>query len=432
VQRIRFVGREINTTLQRPGGWTLAESSGSVHTGKNERVDADSFSAQLKPLLVLTSIFGVNFAARIIYAPLMPEIEKYLNISHGEAGSLFLLISIGYFMSLAGSGWVAARLTHRKTITLSSMVVGLALIGAAFSNSLWTMRLSLLILGIAAGLYLPSGIATLMDSVSARNWGKAIAVHELAPNLAFAASPLVSELVLVWFSWQTVVVLFGIAALLMGLVFARFGSGGDFPGVAPSFESFKPFLRQPAFWLMLFLFGLGISGTLGTFTMLPLYLVNDHGIERNIANSLTAFSKIPGLGMAFVGGWFTDRIGAKTTLTYVFLLTGITTILMGVTSAPWVIVVLFVQAMLAVCFFPAGFAALSRIGPSNARNIAVSLTVPFAFLFGGGAVPTAIGFMGDVASFSLGITLLGVFIVSGALLSLFLKFQGGADGSENI
>jgi NNP family nitrate/nitrite transporter-like MFS transporter len=117
---------------------------------------------------------------------------------------------------------------------------------------------------------------------------------------------------------------------------------------------------------------------------------------------------------------------------FVFLLSGITTILKGLASPPWVLVALFVQGMLGVCFFPAGFAALSRIAPSNARNIAVSLTVPFAFLFGGGAVPGAIGLMGDVASFSLGITLLGVLILSGALISLLLKFQGGTNGFENI
>jgi NNP family nitrate/nitrite transporter-like MFS transporter len=409
----------------------MAESIRSAHTDNIESSNSDSFSAQLKPLIVLTSIFGVNFASRIIYAPLMPEIEKDLNISHGEAGSLFLLISIGYFISLTGSGWVAARLTHRKTITLSSMALGLAMIGTAFSNSLWTIRLSLLVLGLAAGLYLPSGIATLMEFISTRHRGKAIAVHELAPNLAFVSAPLLSELVLVWFSWQTAVVCFGIAALLIGVMFARFGSGGDFPGVAPSFDSFKPFFREPAFWLMLFLFGLGICGTLGTYTMLPLYLINDHGIERNFANSLVAFSRISGLGMAFVGGWLTDRIGAKMTLIYVFLLSGITTILMGITSTPWVMVVVFVQPMLAVCFFPAGFSALSHIGPPKARNIAVSLTVPFAFLFGGGAVPTVIGFMGDVASFALGIVLVGVLILSGAFLAGFLKFQdkGGDDGS---
>ncbi len=77
--------------------------------------------------------------------------------------------------------------------------------------------------------------------------------------------------------------------------------------------------------------------------------------------------------------------------------------------------------MLAVCFFPAGFAALSRIGPAGARNIAVSLAVPVAFMIGGGAVPTLIGFMGDIISFAAGIGLVGGMIAIGAMLAYFLK-----------
>jgi NNP family nitrate/nitrite transporter-like MFS transporter len=401
----------------------LAELNRSTDTDKSPPLNADDFRSHLKPLLVLTSIFFVNFTARIIYAPLLPEIERGLNISHGEAGSLFLLISTGYFISLLCSGWFSARLTHRKTIIFSTIVLGLALIGTAFGNNLWTIRLNLLILGMAAGLYLPSGIATLMASIHSRNLGKAVAVHELAPILGFAASPLLSELVLVWFSWQTVVVLLGITALLMGLVFARFGRGGDFPGVAPSFDAFKPFWSEPSFWLVLLLFGLGISGSLGVYTMLPLYLIKQHDITRSLANSLVGLSRVSGIGMTLVGGWITDRMGAKKTLIYVFMLTGIMTVLIGITSGPLPLIAVFLQPMMAICFFPAGFTALSRIGPSNARNIAVSLTVPFAFLFGGGAVPAVIGFMGDVASFSLGIVLVGVLIISGAFLAGFLKFQ---------
>lgn len=389
--------------------------------------NSDSFSAHLKPLLVLTSIFFVNFTARIIYAPLMSEIEKDLRISHGEAGALFFLISVGYFITLVSSGWFAARLTHRKTITLSSMVLGLALFGTALSSSIWAARLSMLMLGMAAGLYLPSGIATLMALISSRHQGKAIAVHELAPNLSFVVSPLLSELVMVWYPWKVAVIFLGIAALLVGLVFARFGGGGNFPGVAPSFNSFKPFFRESAFWLMLLLFGLAIGNSLGIYSMLPLYLIHEIGIERNFANSLVALSRVSGLAMIFVGGWMTDRVGAKKTLIIIFLLSGVATILIGAASGAWVLMAVFLQPMLSVCFFPAGFSALSRIGPSNARNIAVSLTVPFAFLFGGGAVPIGIGFMGDVTSFALGIVLVGILILAGAFLAGFLNLRDKAN-----
>jgi len=66
--------------------------------------DADSKQPQLQkafcdrlPLLLLTSIFFVNFLARILLAPLMPAVESDLGLSHAEAGSFFLLVSLGYF-----------------------------------------------------------------------------------------------------------------------------------------------------------------------------------------------------------------------------------------------------------------------------------------------------------------------------------------------
>ncbi|KPJ77119.1 MAG: hypothetical protein AMJ54_08855, partial [Deltaproteobacteria bacterium SG8_13] len=102
---------------------------------------------------------------------------------------------------------------------------------------------------------------------------------------------------------------------------------------------------------------------------------------------------------------------------------GITTISMGAAPGRWVLAAVFVQPLLAVCFFPAGFAALSRIGPSGSRNLAVSLTIPIAFLLGGGAVPSLIGLMGDVVSFAAGIMLVGAAITGGALLAVWLKLR---------
>ncbi|MEA3435016.1 MAG: MFS transporter [Thermodesulfobacteriota bacterium] len=390
--------------------------------------DADSIDlkgsdlrTRIGPLLLLTAIFFFNFTARVVYAPLLPEIEVNLNITHAAAGSLFFYISIGYFITLLGSGWIAASLNHRRTIILSSVVLGFTLICTAFSSGLWTIRITLLLLGAAAGLYLPSGIATLTSLVNPRHWGKAIAVHELAPNLGFVMAPLLSELIMIWFSWRTVPVMLGFTTILLGITFARYGRGGAFTGAAPGLASFKVFLASPAFWIMVMLFGLGVASTLGVYTMLPLFLVTEHGIDRNFANALVSFSRISSLFMALAGGWASDRFGPRKTMIIVFLFSGVATIAMGTVSGNWVLWAIFLQPMVAVCFFPAGFAALSRIGPAGARNIAVSLAVPVAFMIGGGAVPIFIGFMGDVASFAAGICLVGSIIILGAVLAYFLK-----------
>ena len=141
--------------------------------------DSASWHSQAGAILLLTGIFFLNFLSRIILAPLLSTIETDLGLGHGEAGSLFLLISLGYFISLLGSGFVSSRLTHRRTIILSATAIGLALLGISLSKGLWGIRLGLLLLGLAAGLYLPSGISTLTSLVSPKQWGKALAIHEL-------------------------------------------------------------------------------------------------------------------------------------------------------------------------------------------------------------------------------------------------------------
>lgn len=152
-----------------------------------------SFRSHLPSLLYLTGIFFLNFLARIVLAPLMPTVDRDLNVGHSEAGSLFLFISLGYCLGLLGSGLVSSRFTHRRTIILSAVAVGGSLLTVSLSHTLWWIRPGLILLGLSAGLYLPSGIVTLTAIVNSRDWGKAIAVHELAPNLSFIAAPLLAQ-----------------------------------------------------------------------------------------------------------------------------------------------------------------------------------------------------------------------------------------------
>lgn len=381
-----------------------------------------SFRSQLGPLLFLAAIFFLNFISRIIMAPLMPTIEQDLNITHSQAGSLFLLITLGYFPSLVGSGFISSNLTHHKTIFISSAVLGIALLLVAQCRSLWAIRVGLVILGLSAGFYLPSGIATLTSLVSSRHWGKALAVHELAPNLSLLTAPLISEALLHWFSWRGILGLLGVVALFLGVAYARFGRGGEFSGEAPNLGSVRALSANRSFWIMTLLFGLGVSGSLGVYTMLPLYLVIEKGLARNWANTLIAISRISCPGMSFLAGWSTDRIGAKTILFGVFLLAGLMTVLLGITHGPWLIAVVMLQPLLAVAFFPAGLAALSLIVPPAFRNVAVSLAVPFGFIFGGGIIPILIGLAGDAGNFALGITLVGALLFVGTVLSRFLTY----------
>jgi NNP family nitrate/nitrite transporter-like MFS transporter len=110
-----------------------------------------SFRAYVPFLLYLTAIFYLNFLARIVLSPLMPAIESDLNIGHGEAGSLFFCISLGFFPGLLCSGVASSRLTHRWTIVLSSVAVGGALLAVSLSHTLWWIRSETVLIGLSSG-----------------------------------------------------------------------------------------------------------------------------------------------------------------------------------------------------------------------------------------------------------------------------------------
>jgi NNP family nitrate/nitrite transporter-like MFS transporter len=389
-----------------------------------EPAKADStFRSQIGPILLLASIFLLNFIGRIVIAPLLPAIEADLSISHVQAGSLIFITTSGYFVTIMGSGLVSSRITHRNTIILSAFSVALALVGVSLSNSLSTLRGTLLLLGLATGFYLPSGIATLTSLAPAKHWGKALGIHEVAPNLGFVAAPLISEALLHWFSWRGVFAVLGVSSALCGWVFWRFGQGGRFQGQVPNLSSYGNLFGQSSFWIMVILFGLGMGGSFGIYTMLPLYLTVEQGMGRPFANTLIGLSRVSGLFTSLMAGWAADRFGPGKTLVLVFLFASLATVLLGLAPGAWLILLVFVQPMLAVCFFPAGFAALSRIGSSETRSLAVSMAVPLGFLFGGGAVPLGIGILGDAGYFASGIAGTGALILSGSFLSRLLKLH---------
>ncbi len=356
----------------------------------------------------------------------MPAIERDLTIGHAAAGSLFLFLSLGYFPGLLGSGFVSSRFTHRWTIILSSMAVGGSLLAVSLSHTLWGIRAGLILLGLSGGLYLPSGIAIITDMVSSRDWGKAVAVHELAPNLGFIAAPLLAEGLMIWFSWRGVLALLGGAAVIAGAVFTRFGRGGAYSGETPSPETLRVLLILPSFWIMTVFFIMAIGASLGVYAMLPLYLVAERGFDRILANQLVASSRAAGPAIALMAGWASDKLGPKRALGGIFLATGMATVLLGMARGAWIIPFLFLQPMLVVCFFPAGFAALARIGPPQVRNVAVSLTMPLAWLLGGGAIPAGIGILGDEGLFFLGIMLVGTMLIGSTMLLKYLTFHEDA------
>ncbi len=382
-----------------------------------------SVRERLVPILFLTAIFFLSFVSRVIFSPLMPTIENEMGIDHVQAGSLFLMLSFGFFTSMTASGLVSSRLTHRDTIVLSSGLLGIALILFSVEENLTVLRLNMFLLGAATGFYTPSGIAILSALVSGKDIGKAMGIHNTAPNLSYIIAPLLCHAFLEWISWRTLLVFLGILALFASAFFAMFQKEGRFRGELPSPSALAKLGSSKLFWVMILLFCLAFSGGVGIYTMLPLYLVKERGLDLDLANTLLGLSRISGLFMVFFAGWLTDKVGEKMTIHLALLLAGVTTVLLGLVTEGSLVVMVFLQPAIVSCFFPAGFKALSQIVPPSMRSLATGWVIPIGFLFGGGVIPSFIGQMAAYRSFSTGFWITGMLIACGSFIAVFLKLN---------
>lgn len=377
----------------------------------------------LTPILFLAGILFFTFLSRVVFSPLLVLIEEELHLSHAKSGSLFLLISIGFAPVMLGSGFVSQRLTHRGTILLSSITCGLAVLIIAFSHSLIGIQIGMVVLGMGSGLYFPSAMATMTRLVDPEHWGKAISLHEAGPTMGYVLAPIVAELGLSFTSWRGVLIIVGVGGLMMGVIFAAFGRGGRFAGEPPRLDNVGRIFYQPSFWVIAILMSLACGASVGVYAILPVYLITEQGLDQGLVNTLVGLSRVSGLVSVFLAGWLADRFGAKRVMGGIYAATAILTGLMGFDQKIILVIVVFLQPAVVAAFFPVGLLGLANVGPPRTRNVAVSLMIPFVYLFGAGLVPAGMGVMGEYYGFALGFHLMGGLLVVSLFLLLFMRHR---------
>ena len=365
----------------------------------------------LGAILLFALCFYLSILSRAVFSPLLLSIEADLGISHADAGSLFLLMSIGYAPVVFCSGFIASRLMHRGAILLAMICLTLTVLLLSQSRSLAMVRVGSLLMGMSGGLYTASGIASVIHITPVHHRGKAIALHEIAPNAASLTAPLLALALLPFFPWRTILLFIAIATLLAGLIFWRFDRGSHFPGVPPSIKALRIYLTDRNFWLLTTFFVLNACAALGVYSLLPTYLIDEQGMDGVTANLLVSISRVGSIVIIYLSGWLVDRFGSVKLIAASILLTAVPTIFLGAGSGLVLAMAVVFQPMIAVVFFTPALAALSRIGPPESRNVAISLTTPMAVLFGGGFFPYILGVLGEAGQFYIGFIVLGVLML---------------------
>ncbi|GAB4366601.1 MAG: MFS transporter [Spirochaetales bacterium] len=367
-------------------------------------------------LLILLSVLFLSMLSRLIFSPLLVFLQEDLALTGGQAGSLFLVITAGYSPGMLCSGFVSARVRHRGTIILSLLLVATGTLIASISHTYAMLAIGAWILGVGTGMYPPSGIASITMTIPNEKTGKALAVHELGPALAFVMAPLLVAGLYPYVGWRMILQLVCLLNLGMAGVYWKKGIGGEGFGQPPHFSRIKAVVKKPELWYNFLLFCVALSSMQGLYSILPFYLITGKGLDPEGVNLLVGLSRITGILTLLGSGYLVDRFGSRFVLMLAFSVGGISTLFIVWAEGTLLDLFVVLQPALLSAFFPAGLLSLSRIGPPESQNVTLSLVINFAVLFGNGIVPSLMGILADAGAIQW-----GFFAIGGAMLLMVLS-----------
>lgn len=355
--------------------------------------------------------FTVGLAINIVFA-LLPDIREAFQLSYAEAGSIMVVLQVGFITSLALRTFLLRKLGMRKLLLLAS-VIWLSGVGCiTLSTAKYFLYAGVSLSGFAYGTF-QNLFAAYVVIASDCHKGKRISLMNAFFGIGSVAAPVVGSLALAFGNWRIgyLPILLLIGGVIMVLFNIRF---------MPVFEETKGDQGPFPFGFTFILVGLFVliypmtEFTAGSWTSEYWSVLGD--TKRMPYSVVTAFFWVSFTLGRLVTGKIADRIGA---MTFMFYTTGL---FMGVSTLwvlmdhPWVILL----CLVGIGFTLAGMFPifLMQAGEFFPRHIGTITSWFFFFLSIGGMVSQKL--VGEMAEV-FGIHILPmVFLGSSVLLMTVL------------
>lgn len=361
------------------------------------------------PFLGLISFISFfNILSRVIFSPLTPLICKEMRLCHGDAGNIFLVLSLGFATTLVLSQYLSAKFSHKFTIIFSVLITGLAIMLTADTTSFQHFRLAIFFVGIGSGFFVPSAVALIRENIPNYHLGKAFGIFGTAQSFAFILSPVLVRFFIQFYSWREILNGFGLIAAIFSLFLFFMIRKKEQKSVPITFSFIKEVFSWPSFWI-LNLFLCLINGlNIGVYSMAPDYFERHSLLASDDVSHLIIIGRSISIITAIIGGYVADYIGLKKSLVIVLVLCGLITAFIGMTTPKLGLILFCIQSPIAACLMPIIHFGVATISPIEKNAAIVSVMAPFGFTFGAGIIPQILGFFGDFNLYSEGFIIFGI------------------------
>jgi NNP family nitrate/nitrite transporter-like MFS transporter len=355
----------------------------------------------------------------MVFSPILPIIEDEFMVNHARASSIFIFLSAGYAVGVIVSGLFSGKVGYKKSIVLALVQISLVAFLIPLVHNFLLLYLFAFVVGFSVGLYVPSVIPLITEYYAEKNWGKAIAIHDTGAAAGILATPLIALFLLHFFPWRGIFVVFACVFLACSVVFYFVST--EVRTSNPPKATFRDIVKIRSLWLMAVLWIFAMGANLGIYSIVPLYLTKELHLTIGYANTVLGISRLGSVGVAVACGFLIDRFDLRKVMFLVMIVTSVFIVLMGLAPAKYIGIVLFLQASFVTGFFPVGLVAIAKTFNREMRSLATGIILAISNIFGSGITPYLLGISGDLYSFRLGITVLGIFVGLASTLVFRLK-----------
>ncbi|HSM11648.1 MAG TPA: nitrate/nitrite transporter [Lysobacter sp.] len=299
-------------------------------------------SQQRTALWGSTFAFTVCFAVWTIFSIIGVQIKQELGLNDTQFGLLVATpILTGSLSRLALGIWtdqIGGRIVFTAVMLCAAAATWFLTTMSTYAGYLFAA----LLVGIAGGSF-AVGIAYVSRWFPRERQGTALGIFG-AGNVGAAVTKLGAPLIMVAYGWHTVAQVWSVVLAVTAIVF--FLVTRDDPqhaarraaGIRP-----EPFLKQlePLRNLQVWRFGLYYFFVFGAFVALalwlPRYLIGAYGLDVTTAGLIAAAYSIPASLFRIVGGWLSDRIGARRVMYWTFGMSAACTFLLSYPTTSYVV-----------------------------------------------------------------------------------------------
>jgi predicted MFS family arabinose efflux permease len=318
-------------------------------------------------------------------SPLLPSLAADLSVNVAVAGQLVTAFAFTYAISSPLLSAATAGVARRRLLIFAMAAFALANFIASMATGYWQLMGARVLLGCAAGLYVPSASAL----VSPARRGTALAIVNGGTSIAIVLGVPLGAIIGHGFGWRMTFVGVGVLASIatIGLVAGlRRGVGSGLP--AATMRERVGVVQHPPVLSALLITTIWATGAYAVYTYLAPYLAFATGIEGpHLSLVLLAWGLAAAAGL-FIGGAVSDRFGARSLMIPAILLLALAflslsvsaTFLSQTTALVPVLLAVLVWGLAGWAFFPAQQARLMQIAGLKVAPIALSLNASFMYL----------------------------------------------------